>query len=216
MGLAGWVLGARGGVLLAPFVATVFAIASFGYYQAKVLFAVASGVCFIAYPLAPGKGGKVPTWFRAGDASLRTIAVASAMGVVSAAVVIALVTITGQVPVLPAWYQSWPPAAMLLGGAAFALGNSVLEEAVFRGIMLHAVEVDIGRAAAVLGQAVAFGAMHGNGIPGGWSGMVAAGMFGIAMGWLRCRSGGLFAPVLAHVVVDLAIVAWALAVALDN
>ena len=54
-------------------------------------------------------------------------------------------------------------------------------------------------------QAVAFGALHLLGIPGGWIGVAMAAAYGVMLGWLRRRSQGMLAPYLAHGLADVAI-----------
>ena len=56
-----------------------------------------------------------------------------------------------------------------------------------------------------------FGLGHLNGYPPGWTGAVLSGVFGLALGVLRRYSGGLLAPVIAHVSADatiISILAW--------
>ncbi len=84
-----------------------------------------------------------------------------------------------------------------------------MEEVVFRGIMMDAFEVEIGRSAACIAQATAFGAIHNHGVPAGTSGMLAAGVFGLLMGIIRYRTGGFISVCFCHFIVDLVIATWA-------
>lgn len=92
---------------------------------------------------------------------------------------------------------------LILSGLAFAVLNSLAEEAVYRGVFMNALEVTLGseRLALVL-QAVVFALMHARGFPSGPSGMMIAGVIGLAFGHLRLRTRGLLAPWLAHAVVN--------------
>ncbi len=54
-------------------------------------------------------------------------------------------------------------------------------------------------------QGALFGIAHLQGIPGGWSGVLLATIFGIYMGDLMRRSDGLLYPVLAHIMADIVI-----------
>lgn len=92
---------------------------------------------------------------------------------------------------------------LILFGLAFAVLNSFAEEAVYRGVFMPALEVTLGsqRMALIL-QAVIFGLMHVRGFPSGLSGMIVAGMIGLAFGHLRLRTRGILAPWLAHAIVN--------------
>ncbi|MFL5245553.1 MAG: CPBP family intramembrane glutamic endopeptidase [Gemmataceae bacterium] len=98
----------------------------------------------------------------------------------------------------PDWILERP----ILGGAFFALLNALLEEMIFRGILLDALESQVGIKAAVLVQALAFGLLHKEGYPPGPVGMGLATLYGLMLGWLRARSGGLLLPWTAHIVAD--------------
>jgi membrane protease YdiL (CAAX protease family) len=95
------------------------------------------------------------------------------------------------------------PGGLVLLGLAFALLNSFTEEAVFRGVFLHALKKALGseRTALVL-QAVVFGLVHVRGFPSGPFGMVVAGVIGLMFGFLRIRTRGILAPWLAHAIVN--------------
>ncbi len=95
------------------------------------------------------------------------------------------------------------PFALVLLGLAFAVLNSFAEEALFRGVYLHALNVTLGsRKTALVLQAAVFGLMHVRGFPRGLSGMVIAGALGLAFGELRLRTRGILAPWLAHAIVN--------------
>lgn len=94
-------------------------------------------------------------------------------------------------------------AVLVLFGLAFAVLNSLADKAVFRGVFLPALRESLGspRTALVM-QAVVFGLMHVRGLPSGYSGMVIAGVIGLAFGSLRLRSRGILALWLAHAIVN--------------
>ena len=105
---------------------------------------------------------------------------------------------------IPAW-SLWllVPAAIL-----FSVVNAALEEAVYRGVVLHALEsaLGVGVVALVL-QASAFAALHFQaGFPRGLVGAGLTFVYGLALGMLRRRAGGLMVPLLTHVLTDLVIV----------
>jgi membrane protease YdiL (CAAX protease family) len=108
--------------------------------------------------------------------------------------------LTGQLP-------AWPPAALVVAGALFAVLNASLEEMIFRGVLQTALAAQVGAGWAVLVQAAAFGVGHGSGYPPGNRGMALAGIYGVMLGVLRQRAGGLLAPWIAHVCAD-AVIFW--------
>ncbi len=89
----------------------------------------------------------------------------------------------------------------------FALLNAAIEEAAYRGVVLASLDVALGPGvAAIVVQAMAFGALHAHGgFPRGAAGVGLACLYGLALGALRRRAGGLLAPWIAHVLTDLVI-----------
>lgn len=150
------------------------------------------------------RAGLWQSWCRRGTATpelpwllLMTVAVT----------VVALVTwqraFQGQLPQAYVDAAAGRPLWLLaLGGAGFSLLNAAVEEAVFRGVLQTALERVSGPAVAVAAQAAAFGALHVFGIPGGIIGAVMAGSWGVLLGVLRWRTGGVLAPYVAHVAAD--------------
>jgi membrane protease YdiL (CAAX protease family) len=104
------------------------------------------------------------------------------------------------------------PLPAVVVGAFFSAFNALLEEVIFRGILLDALSASIGATWAVIVQAVAFGVGHAHGYPPGPIGMALAAVYGVMLGWLRQRSGGLAAPWVAHFVAD-ATIFWIVATA---
>jgi membrane protease YdiL (CAAX protease family) len=94
------------------------------------------------------------------------------------------------------------PLHVAVVGALFSALNALLEEVIFRGILLDALTGAVGMWWAVAVQAVVFGAGHATGYPPGALGMALAASYGLLLGWLRQWSGGLAAPWLAHVFAD--------------
>jgi membrane protease YdiL (CAAX protease family) len=127
------------------------------------------------------------------------------VGLLAAGVVAPLVL--GAVESAPLAFPVQQPPAVAL--AALVLGAAVLnaasEELLWRGAI---VAVDnscgLGAGATVAAQAVGFGIAHLHGLPGGPIGVLAAGVFGAAMAWLRLRAG-LPIALVAHVLADVAI-----------
>ena len=113
------------------------------------------------------------------------------------------------VDMVPAW-SIW---GLVPAGILFAIVNALLEEAVHRGVVQGSLERVLQPGVTTLTlQAAAFATLHFlTGIPRGFAGIGLAFAYGLVMGMLRRRSGGLAIPVVAHTITDLAIVGIALA-----
>jgi len=99
-----------------------------------------------------------------------------------------------------------PLGLLIAGGLIFSMVNAAVEEGTYRGVMLHALDRSLGPGfAALLLQALAFGAIHIRGFPRGWLGVGLACIYGLLMGVIRRRAGGMFAPWIAHVFTDVVI-----------
>ena len=109
---------------------------------------------------------------------------------------------------LVARFGGHPLALYAVGALGFAMLNALAEEALFRGIAWAALEDGLGSSGVAFAlQALAFGLAHINGFPRGLSGVVLAGIYGLMMGELRRRTGGLLLPWAAHVFADSVIAA---------
>lgn len=95
------------------------------------------------------------------------------------------------------------PAALL-----FAVVNAAVEEAAYRGVVLAALdETRITARAALVLQAAAFAALHFRaGFPRGAVGVGLTFVYGLVLGELRRRAGGLMVPFITHLLTDLVIV----------
>jgi membrane protease YdiL (CAAX protease family) len=108
--------------------------------------------------------------------------------------------------IVKAYVPALPLGLLIAGGLIFAMLNAAVEEGAYRGVFLHALDRSLGPGfAALLLQAVAFGAIHIKGFPRGWLGVGLACVFGLLMGVIRRRAGGMFAPWIAHVFTDVVI-----------
>lgn len=101
--------------------------------------------------------------------------------------------------------QSWL-LVLYMGG--FAVINALIEEIIWRGVMLSALDKAFGPGVfSLLVQAASFGMAHyWGGFPTGGSGACLAGLFGLAMGWLRHRTNGLLTPWCVHTAADLTVI----------
>jgi membrane protease YdiL (CAAX protease family) len=100
------------------------------------------------------------------------------------------------------------PLWLLVPGALlFSMLNAAIEEGAYRGLLLGALDATLGSGhLPVLIQAIAFGALHlYGGFPRGTVGVALAFVYGLLLGMLRRRAGGLLAPWVAHVLTDVAI-----------
>ena len=95
--------------------------------------------------------------------------------------------------------QDLPLWLGILGIVGFALVNPIWEEALFRGVVLEELGKVWGVAPAVVVQAVLFGIAHWAGFPSGWLGMAMAASWGLALGIIRVRSGGMALTYVVHV-----------------
>lgn len=99
------------------------------------------------------------------------------------------------------------PALLTAGALLFSMVNAAVEEGAYRGVIMHSLDAALGAKWTSTGlQAAAFGALHLNGFPRGWLGVLLAAVFGIFMGIVRRRADGMLAPWIAHVLVDVVIV----------
>ncbi len=108
-------------------------------------------------------------------------------------------------PQMPIWL--FPVA-----GLAFAVANAALEEAIFRGIIMDALDSALGPGhTSILLQSAPFAFLHLSGFPSGGWGMALVFAYGLMLGAIRRRARGMLAPWLAHVAADctiFAILAW--------
>ena len=94
------------------------------------------------------------------------------------------------------------PGTLVLVGALFAVVNALLEEAIFRGLLLDALRSSYSAGVAVAIQAIAFGVFHASGYPSGAIGVVLAALYGLMQGGLRVYADGLALCWVAHVFAD--------------
>ena len=152
---------------------------------------------------------EIAPWRRAGPWRLRQGAVGAALGLLAGMA-------------LWAWYEKrpeelaevveyvrdWPIWAFVLAGVLTAVVAAVLEEAVYRGVVQDSLERILGSGfTALVMQAAVFAALHfPSGILQGLAGVGLVFPYGVLLGVLRRRSGGLAVPIIAHFSTDLVIV----------
>ena len=148
------------------------------------------------------------TWARWGsfDATVRFLSIAASLLAAAALLSWYLLLHPNIADILEAFVPALPLGLLIAGGLIWAMLNAALEEAAYRGVFLHALDTSLGPGfPALLLQALAFGAIHIRGFPGGWLGVSLACIFGLFMGVIRRRADGMFAPWIAHVFTDVVI-----------
>jgi len=119
--------------------------------------------------------------------------------------------------IVKAFVPDLPLGLLIVGGLIFSMVNAAVEEGAYRGVILHALDTSLGPGfAALLLQALAFGAVHIGGFPRGWLGVGLACIYGLFMGVIRRRAGGMFAPWIAHVFTDVVIAGIVIGLARPN
>jgi len=96
-------------------------------------------------------------------------------------------------------------AVLISAALGFALLNATMEELIWRGGIQSWLVGHTNITLAILIQGISFGALHWAGFPSGWSGVALATIYGVMLGWLRHATGGLAAPIVAHILADLTI-----------
>jgi hypothetical protein len=96
---------------------------------------------------------------------------------------------------LPTW-------SLALAGAGFVTVNAAVEEVLFRGIILSHLTPAIGTRPALILQAAGFGLLNLHGYPYGPIGVALTTAYGLLLGVLRLKTGGLVAGWIAHTLAD--------------
>jgi uncharacterized protein len=148
------------------------------------------------------------TWARWGsfDATVRFLSAATWLLAAAALLSWYLLLRPNIADIVKAYVPTLPVGLLIVVGVIFSMVNAAVEEGTYRGVILHALDRSLGPGfAALLLQACAFGAIHIRGFPRGWLGVGLACIFGLLMGIIRRRAGGMFAPWIAHVFTDVVI-----------
>ena len=148
------------------------------------------------------------TWARWGsfDATVRFLSIVASLLAAVALVSWYLLLHPNIAGIVKAFVPALPLGLLIAGGLIFSMVNAAVEEGAYRGVILHALDTSLGPGfAALLLQALAFGAIHIRGFPRGWLGVGLACIYGLLMGVIRRRAGGIFAPRITHVFTDVVI-----------
>jgi hypothetical protein len=148
------------------------------------------------------------TWLRWGSFGAEVRVLTAASGVVAALALWGWYRLLqpNVDDIVRAFVPAAPLGVLIAGGLLFSMVNAAIEEGAYRGVLLHGLDTALGRGpAALVLQAAAFGALHVHGFPRGAFGVGLAAIFGLLMGLIRRRAGGMLAPWLAHVFTDVVI-----------
>ncbi len=162
---------------------------------------------YTALVLAARPLRKDTTWLAWGAVTPR-LAVYSLVVVIvsSGALVLWYRLLHPDIAVFTRFFPPRPLYQLLVGGLGFALLNAIVEEVIYRGIIWQGLTKLIGTPWAVLVvQALFFGAAHIWGVPNGVVGVALAFIYGIMLGLIRMRAGGLLMAIITHVFADVVI-----------
>lgn len=164
--------------------------------------AVLAILAFCVFRAPAGVGIGRDLWFRRWDpiSALLVAVLAVLVGAICAALV--PVAMAGHYMYVDISEPPWWQIAGLVVAASVI--NSATEEIVWRGMLWSAATSAGLRPVSVVAlTAVSFGMSHWQGYPGGWAGVAAATLLGVALGWLRLRTSSLLAPFAVHLAADL-------------
>ena len=148
------------------------------------------------------------TWARWGsfDATVRFLSVAAWLLAAAALLSWYFLLHPNLADIMKDYVPDRPLGLLIAGGLIFSMVNAAVEEGAYRGVILHALDRSLGPGfAALVLQAIAFGTIHIRGFPCGWLGVGLACIYGLLMGLIRRRAGGMFAPWIVHVFTDIVI-----------
>ncbi len=164
-------------------------------------------VVYTMIVLSVGTIRRTTTWLKWGKVTLRLVIGSLAVVLVSsAALILWYLLLHPDIRVFTQFIPPRPLPQLLIGGLGFALLNATVEEVLFRGIIWEGLSALIPVPWVVLIlQAVLFGTAHIRGVPNGVAGVVLAFIYGIMLGTIRTRAGGLLMVIITHVFADIVI-----------
>ena len=165
----------------------------------------------IAYGLITGSVPRLRRsvgWIRKGRMDRSVLLMVIATAVISAGALVAWVVILkpdighhlAKMPRLPVWVYPF-------AGVGFAVLNAAMEEAVFRGVIMEALDRAVGVSGISIGlQAIPFAALHyPAGFPNGCWGFIMTLVYGIMLGIIRRSARGMLAVFITHIAADMTI-----------
>jgi len=180
----------------------------FGSMKFWPLAPILAGATYLVIAKRAAVFGGLPPWFGRGrlDRSIWLLIGASVL-ISSTALVLWFVLLEPDYSdMLRTLFPKLPAALLFAGVVVFAMMNAALEEFMYRGVAMGALDATLGAGTVpVLLQAAVFGIVHIGGFPRGAVGVALATIYGLMMGVLRRRSAGMLAPWIAHVCTDVSI-----------
>jgi membrane protease YdiL (CAAX protease family) len=170
------------------------------YMIAPVVFAA---IVFAVPGLRAGFG-----WLRVGRFSRRlSIAIAALTAISTAVLVIYVSTLKPDLTRQPLiGSHRFGVASLLLVGVCIAALNAAVEEAIYRGVLMNALDAALGAGwLPIVLQAAAFGTFHFNSTEPGVAGVLLTALLGLVLGTLRRVGRGMGPNYLLHVVVDIGV-----------
>lgn len=148
-------------------------------------------------------------WLRIGRLDgITWVTIATVAGVSVVGLLLWQSVFDGQLPVTYIQLiESVSAPVAVTGALGFAIVNGAIEDSIFFGILLTPMLRYFPPRWAVSLTALAFGLAHFQGVPSGVVGVILAGSWAVMLGYLRTRTGGMFATYLAHIIADATIVA---------
>ena len=209
-----WERRAPGASSLGLLFVTHLALVLIGIGPQQVVFGLAFAVYAVVAARVPWFR-EAASWLTVGRLDGRMIAMGAAFAAVSGATLL-LWYVTARpdlADLVRRFIPDWPLWLLVPAALVFSIVNAAGEEAAYRGVVLGALErARITAPAALILQAMAFAALHFRaGFPRGMVGVGLTFAYGLVLGELRRRAGGLMAPFITHVLTDLVIVAIVLA-----
>jgi membrane protease YdiL (CAAX protease family) len=183
-------------------------LAAFGSMKAWPLPPLLAALGYVAaIARVPALGGR-PSWLRVGQLDRGVWRwIGGSVGVSALALVVWFALAKPDYGALVGTLFPRLPVPLLFAGVVgFSLVNAALEELIYRGVLLGALDAALGGGVLpVVLQAVAFGIVHIAGFPRGLAGVGLATIYGLLMGAVRRRARGMLGPWLAHVATDIVI-----------
>jgi membrane protease YdiL (CAAX protease family) len=218
LAVLGWYKRCRAAAPLSTFCVICLGLILFGLPYFQVILAVGL-LCYAAVVRSVPWLRGTAAWVRWGsfDATICFLSLLAWLLAAAALLSWYLLLHPNVADIVRAYVPALPLGLLVVGGLIFSLANAAVEEAAYRGVFLHALDSSLGSGfAALLLQAFAFGAIHIRGFPRGWLGVGLACIYGLLMGVIRRRAGGMFAPWIAHVFTDIVIAAIVIFLARSN
>jgi len=150
------------------------------------------------------------SWFRRGRVHRGDLVLLAGTIVLTAVALLAWNHLTnGSLPMAYITLAATTPAPLVVIGAfVFLAVNGLVEDTVWFGVLLTALErAPVPRPLGLVTVVVSFGLAHLHGVPDGWIGVAMVIGWGLVLGVLRLRTGGMLQTYLAHVCADATIVA---------